>query len=250
MDLAKGKSDIRTNIYMAFGLGSLTIFSGFPTLIFQLSVQIPEYLKVLPEERWPSISHFALFLYQLLIVNFWVVPSIVLLILIFIVITMSKPSLSFRRTLDVMPPWSVQRSVQASSFMVGLGTLLNQRIAFPLAIEKIETIAPLYMRLHLEKMQGYLNENLELEDVIDSSFLPKKRMDYIRDFVGQNSFSNVLLKQGNEEIKELPNRIKVMMMTFVTVLIISVFSLTIYVGISGQQVGIAAKEYQEEIIRH
>lgn len=247
--LADGKAEIKKNIIMAFGVGILTLVSGLPTLLLQLSIQVPQYLSILPEQYWPQESRFSLVLYDTIIVNFWIIPSIVLCLFIFIAVTLVNPSYTLRRYLDVLPPWSFQQGIQSSSFAISLGTLLNQRIALPQAIERISAVAPRYMKMHLEKMDENIDLNVELDSIIDTGFIPKNRMDYIRDFIGQNSFSQVLLDQGNKQIKELASRIKILMFSLVTIMVISTFSLTIYVGVSGQLVGVAAKEYYENTMR-
>ncbi|ODS23566.1 hypothetical protein AB835_08105 [Candidatus Endobugula sertula] len=247
--LAKSKSDITNAVIVSVGMGFLSIVSGIPSLLFQLSIQVPEYLQILPEEHWPEISHFSLFLYKLLIVHYWVIPVVIVIIIGFTIYTLSRPSFVLRRTLDILPPWSIQRGIQSSSFMVGLGTLLNQRIAFPSALEKLLSVSPNYMRLHLEKMEERMEENMALEDVIDTGFVPRDRMDYIEDFVDQVSFSRVLLDEGEDEIKKLPGKIKSLMLTMMTLVILTIFGLNIYVSFSGQQVGIAYKEYYENGFR-
>jgi hypothetical protein len=247
--LAEGKAEIKKNIIMAFGVGILTLVSGLPTLLLQLSIQVPQYLSILPEQYWPKESRFSLVLYDIIIVDFWIIPSIFLCILIFVLVTLSNPSYTLRRYLDALPPWSFQQGIQSSSFAISLGTLLNQRIALPQAIERISAVAPRYMKMHLDKMENNIDLNLGLDSIIDTGFIPKNRMDYIRDFIGQNSFSQVLLQQGNNEVKELANRIKVLMFSLVTLMVITTFSLTIYVGVSGQLVGVASKEYYENTMR-
>lgn len=246
---AEGKAEIKKNIIMAFGVGLLTMLSGLPTLFLQLSIQIPQYLEILPEEHWPEVSQFSITLYRLVIVHFWIIPSFLAAILIFVVFTFVRPSYSLRRVLDVLPPWSFQQGIQSSSFNISLGTLLNQRIALPQAIERIQAVAPRYMRMHLDRMEENIDQNVELDKVIDTGFIPTNRMDYIRDFVGQNSFSQVLLQQGNNEMQALASRIKVLMFTTVAIMVLGIFGLTIYVAISGQQVGLASKEYYENSMR-
>lgn len=248
--LAKSKSAINKAVYISLGLGFLSLASGIPTMFLQLSIQIPEYLNVLPEEHWPEISRFSLFLYRLLIVNFWVVPLMIVALTIFVLFTLYRPTLVVRKKLDAFPPWSIQRSIQSSSFMVSMGTLLNQRVAFPLALERVSANAPDYMAMHLEKMEESMAENIQLDEVIDTGFLPRDRMDYVQDFVDQNSFSDVLKDQGEEIMDALPGKIKAIMLTFIAVMILSVFGINVYVSISGQQVGLAAKSYFETNFRN
>lgn len=99
-------------------------------------------------------------------------------------------------------------------------------------------------------MEESMAENIQLDEVIDTGFLPRDRMDYVQDFVDQNSFSDVLKDQGEEIMDALPGKIKAIMLTFIAVMILSVFGINVYVSISGQQVGLAAKSYFETNFRN
>lgn len=247
--LAEGKASVQQTVFRALAMGVLSIISGIPTLFLQLSILVPEYLKTLPADHWPQSTRFVLTLHDLLIVNYWVLPTIIVGLTVLVIISLRWPVYGIRRYLDYLPPWSFQRGIQSSSFLISLGSLLGQRVSFPQALDKINDIAPDYLHMHLQLMEEKLDDNLEPEKVIDTELLPKERMDYIRDFVGQSSFSTVLKQQGNSEIEGLPGRMKALMVTMITIIIMSVIFLNVYISFSGQQVNAAAKDYYQSTYR-
>ncbi len=128
----------------------LSVVLGF---IAMFSVQMaPTYLNILPLQRWPSLGQ-SLYGFSTFIVNYMIILLLILAALgVFIGKTMGGWTGPIRRIFDKLPPWSIYKVYQASSFLISLASMMQSGTPLNDALKKIKNSGSPWLAGYLEEM--------------------------------------------------------------------------------------------------
>ena len=112
----------------------------------------PAYLDILPLERWPSSGQ-TFYLMSKFLVDYWMVLLMCLIgISVTIGLTIGKWTGSLRKIADKFPPWSVYKVYQASSFLIGLASMMRSGIPLNDSLIKMKKSSSLWLATYLDEM--------------------------------------------------------------------------------------------------
>lgn len=198
--------------------------------LFQAKIA-PIFKELLPLNRWPDIAKsldtVSGFLYNnsiLLIIVFAVVATVVMK-------TMGSWIRPPRHIFDRLPPWSLYRSYQASSFLIALSSLLHAGIPAFEALQIIERNASPWMKVHLGRMMGTMSlGGGNMGRALDTGLLDDETAGDVQDYSDLGSFTDTIyvigakaVEDGIKVIKSRMAVVQIMLLVFVTVSILWIY---------------------------
>lgn len=242
--LAESKKEIGSTIKSMLALPVLSLIIGFSTLYILLREQVPLFTSILPVELWDTSSRGVLVLYAVFVDQLHITVAIITAIVCWIVFySLRQPTGGHRRYLDQLPPWSIQRDLQATSFLGALGAMFNQRVSLPDAVSRIAQVAPVYLKSHLLKVSERLRQNQKPGRALSVDLFDRETSGYIRDFIDRPSFGDTLMTMAVERQKSLKQKITSFSMIIGVVIILAINGINAYVAYTGFSLNQQVKEY-------
>lgn len=178
-------------------------------LIFMLSGMIsgfdiymaPVFKNLLPVSQWPdgaqtlyAMSHF--------MTSYWY------LILIFIGVTATLISYTInvwvggaRELFDHLPPWSVYKNYQASSFLIGLASMLKAGVALNDALKMMLRNSSPWLGAHINQMLAALKGGgSNYGEALDTGLFDEETAGDISDYARLSSFENAIYTIGERMV--------------------------------------------------
>lgn len=186
---AKNKSAIIKGVSMPAVLFCMII--GM-LIMFEIQM-VPTFAALLPIEKWPATP---LLLHN--ISSF--LKSNILLIAIFfggfgalVGKTMGSWTRDPRRIFDKIPPWSIYRGYQSSSFLIALSSLMRAGVpAFDSLLAMDKNASP-WMRAHLKKMMDTMSRGGgNMGQALDTGLLDDETAGDVQDYSKLGSFSSAI----------------------------------------------------------
>jgi len=175
---------------------SLLVIIGF--LIAYALHSVPEYLQILPLERWPYLSKAMYYVSTGLVSNG--IFSVALTIISIVLLTWSKPNWygRTRRFIEVIPffPWASYRNYEGNSFLVSLSILLqSNNHGLKDALEMMRRFASPWLAWHITVMLHRLNLAPNKPALaMDTGIFSRKVMDRIEDYSERTEFNSAIYK--------------------------------------------------------
>lgn len=224
---ASGMSEANTKIKKAI-IGKsvqpavllLALFGMF--MLFQRKIA-PIFLRMKPLETWGAsarrlydISYF-LDHYSLLTLGLLVVFSYGLLL------TLPRWTGVWRQRFDALPPWSIYRVQNASSFLIGLASLLNAKVPMNVSLQMMHRNSTAYMQWHLERMMNILASGVSNQGVaLNTGLLDSETAGDVEDFSQIISFSESIQEVGQKTLTASLERIDAVMGAMQTMMLLLV----------------------------
>ena len=194
-----------TKAAILFGLVfPIALFGMIIALMFMFQTQqVPAFKSMLPLERWPAsakvLFNVSYFFTHYLFVLLGVIGGIGFMV----GSTMGKWTRPPRELFDRMPPWSIYRSYQSSSFLIGLASLMQAGIANYDALRMMHKNASPWMRMHLERMMSSMkvgghNPGKEL----DTGLLNSEIAGDVQDYARLGSFQDAIYRMGQRSLRD------------------------------------------------
>jgi len=245
--LTEAKRDISGTIKSTLGLPIMSLIIGFAALYMLLREQVPLFTSILPIELWDGSSRGILILYSIFVEHLLITVAFISCIVCWIVFySLRQPAGGHRRYVDQLPPWSIQRDLQAASFLAALGAMLKQRVSLPDAIKRIQLVSPVYLRSHLLTMSERLKHNLKPGRALSVGLFDRETSGYIRDFIDQPTFPDTLMTMAVERQRTLKIRITSFSLITGIFIILTINSVNAYVAYIGFNLNQQVKEYYSQ----
>jgi type II secretory pathway component PulF len=176
-------------------------------ILFQ-SKMVPIFKVIKPVETWPSsamklynISYFVDH-YLLLVIG------LIIAFVYGLLTTLPRWKGAWRQRFDVLPPWSIYRAQQASSFLIGLASLLEAGVPINGALQMMHRNGSPYFRWHLEKMMNVLASGVNQGIAMNTGMLDKETAGEVEDYSRMRSFRDAIAEMGHRTLEESLERIQ------------------------------------------
>lgn len=162
----------------------------------------PVFKNLLPIRQWPDsaqtlyeLSHFLTSYWHVLIAGM-VVASVV------IGLTINTWTGMGRDIADKLPPWSVYKNYQASSFLIGLASMLKAGVALNDALKMINKNASPWMKMHITQMLAALKGGGgNYGDALNTGLFDEETAGDISDYSRLSSFENAIYTIGERMVQ-------------------------------------------------
>lgn len=236
-NMALKKQELKSLFTSSLVLPYMSGFFGIITLYVLLSANYANYSQYITDDAmWPPMAIPFLFLHSVFVENVFLTLGAVVVFTLWVnLFSLKATHHGHRKFFDWLPPWSVQKSIQSSSFLVALGIVIGQRESFVSAVEKIYSVSPVYIRSYLRLVMDRLNQNATVSQALDVGMLDKDTMNYIDDFSESDSFHQILTDVGDDNIENLKKKMEGISLMIGAVVIMSTLTVNAYVTAVGYQ---------------
>lgn len=175
---------------------SFLVIIGF--LIAYALHSVPEYLQILPLERWPYLSKVMYHVSTGLVSHGFIIS--ILTIFALVLVTWSKPNWygRIRRLIEKIPffPWSSYRAYEGNNFLVALSILLQaNNHGLKDALEMMCRFASPWLAWHITVMLHRLKLAPNKPALaMDTGIFSRKVMDRIEDYSDRTEFNSAIYK--------------------------------------------------------
>ena len=205
----------------------------FPSVLFAMIIgmlimfqvqMVPIFKQLLPIERWPGSAQTLNSLSGFMKNQLYIVIGVLLASAAIISYTMPKWRGDIRlKVFDKLPPWSIYRSYQASSFLISLSSLMKAGVAHYDALRLMYRTASPWMRLHLERMMFNMRSGgLNPGEALDTGLLDPDVAGDIQDYSRLGSFQDAIYRIGQRSLEEGVKSIQMKMDVLKNVLLFAV----------------------------
>lgn len=239
-EIMVAKKNIRSAVIkgLSYPMALLAIAMGV-LIMFSFKV-IPEFAKIVPDERWTGIARV-----MIDFANFsrdWYMLVIGGVIAMIVLITLSLPRWTggLRIWLDRFPPYSIYRIVYGSTWMISFSALVNAGVRLERALEQLGEDASPWLKVRTKACLRGMRAGLNVGDALAKSgygFPDIEIIDDLAVYSRVSGFDQALATIGREWITESVERIQGMMNTVfgVTILIVGGFIAFMVGGLVGME---------------
>ena len=186
---------------LAFPIMLLAMIGGL-LIMFQVKM-VPIFENLLPLERWTasgrSLYALSYFFYHYL----WILLACFGGLAFLISSTMGSWTRPPRQFFDRLPPWSIYRTYQGSSFLIGLSSLMRAGVATFDALMKMHGSASPWTKVHLEKMMSAMKSgSLNPGKALDTGLLTDEEAGDVEDYSTLGNFEDAILKIGSRSLEK------------------------------------------------
>lgn len=185
--------------------------AALPTLLFFMLggmvagfdiYMAPVFKNLLPVSQWPDsaqtlyeISHF--------ITSYWLFIIVGLTALtVLVTMTINGWVGRVREVFDNLPPWSVYKNYQASSFLIGLASMLKAGVALNDALKMIQKNSSPWMQVHINQMLAAIKGGGgNYGEALDTGLFDSETSGDITDYARLSSFENAIYTIGERMVE-------------------------------------------------
>lgn len=229
----------------------------FPTVLFSMiigmligfqSQMVPIFSGLLPIDRWPdsaktlnSISSFLKNNLVFVLLGLGIIGAV-------ITYTLPRWKGEFRtKFIDKLPPWSIYRTYQGSSFLIALSSLMKAGVPTYEALVQMHRTANPWMRFHIEKMMFSIRQGTDNQgSALNTGMLDEDIAGNIEDYGRLGSFTDAIYVVGKDSLVQGVKSIQLKMNMLKNVLLFAVAGSIawIYLTVYGLQAVIASQANQ------
>lgn len=206
---AKAKGAIMGGTIFPLVLFSMIIFM---LIMFQVQM-VPIFKTLLPIPKWPDSAQTLNSISSFLKNNIFIVLGVAVVTAIIVSWTMPRWKGPIRvKYVDKLPPWSIYRTYQASSFLISLASMMKGGTSTYDALRSMHKTASPWMQSHLDKMMFLTRQGLENPgDALDTGLLHDDDAGDIKDYSSLNNFPDAVYIIGQRALEEGVKGIQVKM---------------------------------------
>lgn len=199
-------------------------------IMFQVQM-VPIFEGLLPVERWPGSAQTLNSLSSFMKNQLYLVLGGVLAISAIIGYSMPRWRGDIRtKVFDKLPPWSIYRSYQASSFLISLSSLMKAGVANYDALRLMHRNASPWMQQHLEKMMTSMRHGGENQGkALNTGLLDQEVAGDIEDYSQLGSFQDAIYQIGQRTLEEGVKSIQIKMDVLKNVLLFAVAASIVWI---------------------
>jgi type II secretory pathway component PulF len=190
-------------------------------ILFQHKM-VPIFKVIKPVEQWPSsavkLYNISYFIDHYLILVIGAMIGVVYGLML----TLPRWKGLWRQRFDGLPPWSIYRTQQASSFLIGVASLLEAGVPINQALQLMHRNGTAYFRWHLERMMNTLASGATPGVALNTGLLDRETAGNVEDYSRMRSFREAIAEMGHETLEESIQRIETTMGALKNVMLIIV----------------------------
>lgn len=166
------------------------------------SQMAPAYMSILPVERWPEMGQ-VLYAISSFIVSFWLYILVGIAVIGFFIYTsIGHWTGSVREIFDKIPPWSIYKIYNSSSFLISLASMMRSGVDLRKSLVKIRDTSSPWMQLYVEKMIKNLNKGgKNFGDHLDVGLLDSETAGDVIDYAELGDFNKAVYTIGEDNLK-------------------------------------------------
>lgn len=178
--------------------------------IFTTSV-LPSFEEIMPREQWFG---FPAMLADVADMSVTLAPIVAVVVFTYLVASLwSLPRWSgrLRTKMEILPPWSIYKTLQGSGFLISLAALIKSGVKLPDALKILSFGASPWLRSRLSAIQRQVSNGLSLGDAMYRTRLDFPSRDIVLDmraYSNMDGFEEALERVGREWIDDSVVRIK------------------------------------------
>jgi len=172
----------------------------------------PTYLGILPLERWPALGQ-NFYMFSVLIVDGWYISLIGLTILSIIISkTIGIWVGSVREIFDKVPPWSVYKVYQSSSFLIGLASMMQSGTPLNDSLAKLKKSSSPWLANYIEEMMKNLRRGgKNFGQHLNVGLLDEETAGDVIDYSELGKFEVAIYAIGEKNLEESVSKIETKM---------------------------------------
>ncbi len=170
-------------------------------IMFQAKM-VPIFSQLMPVAQWPSSARLLYNISYFISHYLWLVLICVGGLSFLITSTLGSWTRPPREFFDKLPPWSIYRTYQASSFLIGLSSLMKASVANFEALGMMHANASPWMKMHLERMMSAMKlGGSNPGKALDTGLLDKETAGDMEDYSRLSSFQDALELMGTRSLE-------------------------------------------------
>lgn len=244
-EVMQAKSKIRSAVASGLMYPAIMMLMAIGVLIMFSYKIIPEFSRVVPDERWEGVARIMINL-----ANFsreWIVLVLAAIVGLIAALFMSFPRWSdgLRVKLDRYPPYSVYRMLQGSTWMISLAALVAAGVRVENALQQLGQGASRWLDARTQACLRGMRSGLTMGDALAKSgygFPDREIIDDLGVYSRLSGFDQALSIIGKEWITESVERIQGMMKAIfgISVLMVGLFIAFMVGGLIGMELQMAS----------
>lgn len=153
----------------------IALISLLGILIYLFSTQaVPKLAEVKDPETWEGASA-ALYATSKFVEHYWLFVILVIIgISVGVTALMPRFSGKMRGFLDKVPPFSVYKTIQSSSFLISMSSLMKTGVPIVDSVKQLHELSNPYMKYHLSEILRKMNAGVSHGKALNSDFLDKE----------------------------------------------------------------------------
>lgn len=215
------------------------------------AIQIaPTYIDYLPIVQWPAIPATFYAISNGLVENWPFVLGFIALLAFIISKTINIWTGNTREIFDKLPPWSVYKLYQSSSFLITLAAMMKAGIPLNDSLSKIKKVSSRYTASYIDQMLKALKKGgSSFGKALDVGLMDEETAKDIIDYSELGSFETAIydigsqnLEDGVEKIESRMAVVKNIMLVIVGALVITIYYSTIELNTAVAEAASAAAQ--------
>lgn len=200
---------------LMYPLFFITIVISF-LILFSIYI-IPEFATIVPEEKWIGLGH-QIYVVSYFIKNWLTLSLIGVAAFIFICFfSLSRWTGNIRKFFDHIPPWSIYKLIQGTSFLITTSAMSRSGIAIPNIIRNLLKNATPWYKERLSKILFHINNGYNLGEALykaEFDFPEKEIIQDLRSYAKLNKFEDGMEEMAKEWLQESVDKIQTKMNVF------------------------------------
>lgn len=170
-------------------------------LIFFFSIAIiPKIVTVMDPAKWPDSAK-PLYTVSQFVQNEWYIVVAVIVSAIFATSwSMPKVVGSLRGFLDIFPPFSFYKAFHGANLLISLASLMKSGIPLVDSLHEMKKLSTPYIRWHLNKMIGNMEEGASLGEALDTGLLSPEMMVNVHMMSRNANFQTAIYAIGRQAV--------------------------------------------------
>jgi type II secretory pathway component PulF len=244
-EIMDAKKKIRSAVIggLAYPLVMLTL--GFAVLIMFSFKIIPEFSRVVSDEKWQGIAR-----YMIDFANFsrdWILVIVAVVVALIVAFFVSLPRWSegWRIKVDTWPPYNIYRMLQGSTWMISFASLVAAGVRIENALQQMSIGTSPWMKARIDACLRGMRAGLNPGDALHKSgygFPDREIIDDLAVYARLSGFDQALSIIGKEWITESVEQIQEMMKVIfgISILIVGLFIAFMVGGLIGMELQMAS----------
>lgn len=199
--LSTAAAKIKKAIYAGAALPALLFFMlGAMVAGFDVYMA-PVFKNLLPIPQWPENAQTLYFISHFLSTYWYLIFAVLGGATVGISYTMNSWVGRAREVFDFLPPWSVYKNYQASSFLIGLASMLKAGVALNDALKMMLKNASPWLGVHINQMLASLKGGgSNYGDALNTGLFDEETAGDISDYARLSSFENAIYTIGERMV--------------------------------------------------
>lgn len=184
-------------------------------LIVAIGLEIAPQIQTMldrPPEEWPLSSYLVLQIGDFVLNWGWLLGIVSVVVSGWLVWALPRWTVRWRRLrlfLDHrIPPFTIYREFQASSFLIALGALLRAQRPLEAALADIADISAPWLRAHVQQMYENVMSAKRFGESLDTGLLSQSVVDYLMDFDAMGTFEEGMATVGRRGVEKSISRVR------------------------------------------